>query len=83
MRGAVKGAMQERFRAALKERMGRCRECGRGGSLRQLSSEIGLDVATLWRFLAGKAARGSTLDKIDAYLGVQARPAVPCEEKRG
>lgn len=61
--------LQEGYRRKLKAMMGPCPTCGGLSSgYRELAAKVGLDQATLWRFLSGKDARGSTLDAIHAFL---------------
>lgn len=42
-------------------------------SLRGLSKEMGIDQATLWRFMDGRNPDGATLAKVLAYTLMNAR----------
>jgi transcriptional regulator with XRE-family HTH domain len=52
-------------------------------SLRGLGKEMGIDQATLWRFMSGKNPDGDTLAKVLKYALSAAPPPAPSVKGEG
>lgn len=77
----MRDTLSDTIRTELVKAMGRCAECGRGGlSYRDAAKEIGIDHATLYRFVNGGGVQSDKLDAVASWL--DGRKGKPRKEER-